>query len=958
MNFRFLLTLAAGLAVCSLPAQTVPFYINDGVVQCPPQVPPQIDALNFVNNGSFSIQTLLSAMPYATQNTLNFTNRGTMDSSSGFLFMTQPDVGGAVPANSFYNSGTIHSGDDYYFRYLLSGYYALPQTRINARTVMNPGTISLGSSTLLSVAGENVDLNRATLLMSSSNILGGFSRVTSGGMFDSYWGMGKVEVDPAFSFNSFFAYTPLHWVTNRYSYAFIGGTNLAYETAFYLPTNTFYLDRVQAGSNIWTAGVFLRQSDPAITNTVYINARSGWISVGWSWAGTDPETGAPITNSFYLRDMFGSISNMIVLTNGYVDFIPTFRPTNYLFSSYSPLGGVPAPIADPSGLFEDGTVTNDYAAYEVFLLPNTVIPGETFGSTVENLPGRVELSGSRILDLTRTRVSADNTILLRATNHFIGSRADIAAPFVNLDLATTNGFLAVSNLIAPSLARPTGTISLFSTRWEVTQTNGFTNHFFVLLVDSQLQPTSRLEANMVQLRSPNVVISDYLNILSNVVITATNLTVTTNAPGARTPYGALNIENQLVSIPTALPRLQNLTNFGVISTPGTATFAGLRSPPWYPTTFTESYRSLVNRGWIFNLGMTLRADEFINSGWLDAGPGSIELFSRNAWLSGGTLSGLSGDISLLATNAMQVNNLTLTLGRTLNLSAGTRLDDGTLNAPVNQFNSGNSWSVGRGFNLTQLPVASSLLGTTIASTAPAYQQVPSVWAGLDKGTNVFGYQNNAALGRLLLTGGINCSFAFTGPGTKNAIYVDRLELTGYAAAKDANNDLLALDIAPNFRIYYAEALVDGISQAEKLNGRNDGRLIWVSAYAGFYSSTNLVYPDGSTNAVNLALALSCNLDSDKDGLVNCIDPTPVLVPSQLGFQIARAPAAAPTVALSWFSTAGANNVIWYKAAFSDPAWVPLTNFVTGASSGRVTALRTIAPQVNRLYRVTVEPSGP
>src|SRR5262249_11323005 len=37
------------------------------------------------------------------------------------------------------------------------------------------------------------------------------------------------------------------------------------------------------------------------------------------------------------------------------------------------------------------------------------------------------------------------------------------------------------------------------------------------------------------------------------------------------------------------------------------------------------------------------------------------------------------------------------------------------------------------------------------------------------------------------------------------------------------------------------------------------------------------YPGGSTNRVNTALAFSCDIDTDGDGIVNCLDPTPFSV---------------------------------------------------------------------------------
>ena len=83
------------------------------------------------------------------------------------------------------------------------------------------------------------------------------------------------------------------------------------------------------------------------------------------------------------------------------------------------------------------------------------------------------------------------------------------------------------------------------------------------------------------------------------------------------------------------------------------------------------------------------------------------------------------------------------------------------------------------------------------------------------------------------------------------------------------------------KVYYAQAYAGGVSVAEKIDGYEGGRLIWVKDYnCGFFSSTNVVFPDGSTNRVNAALAMSCNIDSDGDGQVNCVDPSPI-PPGQL-----------------------------------------------------------------------------
>src|SRR6185436_18245548 len=89
-----------------------------------------------------------------------------------------------------------------------------------------------------------------------------------------------------------------------------------------------------------------------------------------------------------------------------------------------------------------------------------------------------------------------------------------------------------------------------------------------------------------------------------------------------------------------------------------------------------------------------------------------------------------------------------------------------------------------------------------------------------------------------------------------------------------------VQIDPNMKVYFAQAAMNGISVAERLNGANGG-FCWASNYAGIYSSTNLFY-GGGTNTLNVALVQSANLDSDCDGLVNRDDGEPVFLVSTAG----------------------------------------------------------------------------
>src|SRR5436190_2845617 len=96
---RLSLSRGIGLAVATFTvavAQPMPIYENFGIISGPPQ----IDALAFANYGTFNVGTIL---PFDFQNTLNFTNTGTMTGGAGFQFDTASSTGPRRMAASFVN---------------------------------------------------------------------------------------------------------------------------------------------------------------------------------------------------------------------------------------------------------------------------------------------------------------------------------------------------------------------------------------------------------------------------------------------------------------------------------------------------------------------------------------------------------------------------------------------------------------------------------------------------------------------------------------------------------------------------------------------------------------------------------------------------------------------------------------------------------------------------------------
>jgi len=369
------------------------------------------------------------------------------------------------------------------------------------------------------------------------------------------------------------------------------------------------------------------------------------------------------------------------------------------------------------------------------------------------------------------------------------------------------------------------------------------------------------------------------------------------------------------------------------------------------------FASFVNHSQIGSAGTTIWTTYFENDGTMSNGVGSFVLQSSLAILTNGSTIA-SGDVALSATNlsAMGVNELIISnhviqAGRSLTLASTNITDTGVTN--------GNSWSVGAnsgggtadsGFNTLVAPVAAdlgpadeSLLGTTVTNIVPNNKTVYNVWAGHDYGVTPAGFTNNLAVGHLVIdvkSTNTQLAYVVSGAGTQNAMYVDLLELkdaaTGEANQNPTNHyNFSWLKINTNMVIYYAQALDDGQSVAEALDvasheGINGGRLRWVYSYAGYFSSTNVVYTNSFgvvvTNAVNAALAQSPDIDSDADGYPNSIDSTKFFEPYEINPMATFTNQPVKSARVEWTTIPNATNIVYYATNLLSTNWLVFTNY--------------------------------
>jgi len=912
----FLSSLVFAVAAAAY-GQTPVAYTNDLFFIAPPLPEPQIDALYFVNNSYFEVvytNINENAQLFTTTDTDHFINTGFLSLVPGLDFEWFPSrVGQRRPSFEIINTGTIEIGTATNVFALTSNNVvslAYPKAIMSATNIINPGAISVGYNGVFSLSGQNIDLSRGSIQMTNAGVtfinlglgvFGFLNNANNGSIFDGYWGMGTNYFNPYFQFVIPPPMSPGEIVTER-------GNNLAFNQLILTNALSYGADfplwqYPGLGSNDIRHVVYVSNTNSSYAPKVYIYMNA--VVLEWAESITNSADGTVQTSYLYVEDFLTDFPGLGLMIDGYAGVgitRPTFIPINYsVFQTtvqQTDIAALVGSMTIPATYVPNVYSTNTWTAYEALLPPINIITSDTVGADVTNSPGRIEMNGFGALNLELAHVTSQNYLSLVATNQFMGSAgAQISAPFLDVNLRSTNGLLSITNLLRPSVIQPEGYINLYST-CQTNVTGTITNIYHQILVDAHISPTVESRVEDVTLRvtntlegDDNLVINDVLNITRGFLFDASRITIATNEPGSPTTSGSINLESSAVFWSTATPRLQFLTNNGSISSQNTIFFGGSRSTPYYGSSYQEPYQAFVNTGTINDIGTFIWAKEFLNGGPITSSLADIQLDqSQTAIITNTVLQALQGAISLKAGYLLASSNTFS--ANSLVLSPTNVISDGVTNLapqvpPVQGSwpTNGNTWLIGAGgINMTIAPKAGDLLGTTITNTAPANGVVSIVWGGTNRGNTVKGFTNNAALGRLVLVGGDKHSvFKFSPPQgmASGAIYVDCLELAGAASTnRDNDNNYLGVQIAPNMKVYYGQAFANGYSIAEKLNGRNrngtGGGFYWVSNYNdGYYSSTNLTYPSGITYRVNAALAASTDISSSGNGQVNSVNPAPI-----------------------------------------------------------------------------------
>jgi len=896
-------------------------YENDNVIQVPPMNPAfiQIDDPLFINNGAFTVDLLTfvggtANTLYTTSSTRDYTNNGTMSFTPGVDFETFPaSFGKATMANSWVNNGNGFGGGVVTAVNAFGGINIFQQggvdgpglplnadvvgmgmIKVRATNVVNTGLITTDNTGLIDIVGKNVDLRHGGIVMAGPPTVtaidgggGGFGTNTVPAWLPS------AQLTPAFATSPNF--------TN-----FTGGVEsfgISQPNVYFESTSPPIVPVAGGNTRTWRI-IFFRDFSPANVSAQVFFGNSGVargeFNIQWTGTYRDLRTRLTATNYF----LFSDVPALRRFIDASVPPTPGVSPAEFSYNAgFTPFFfGTPSSPSFVTNPFPVA-VTNDFGFVDAIPSPLSLSTNQIVRGSATNLPGRIQVTSLDSLALDDTTSSGMSYTRLVAPNFLGNSNSYIATPYSDINLGVTNGSMVVSNLLTPFVPGWSGEIVAYSGSYLFSETNTlpnstnlivFTNDVRVLIVGSIMQPITTAFQKDVIIHAPNnLQINDALTIYNDFTSDTATLTVSTNDSSAYSTFGTLVIQPQDYNWAAHLPNLQYLTNWGIISTANQANFADNMPSLLSPRSQATPYQAFVNHGSITNQGIFVDANYFANSGSIVEDSTTVGFFGNGIITSAGfdiraftaistnsLLQTTNGPISIAA-NSLLMSNSVVYSGRTLSFNTPCFLSDGYAfgnqfghgtNATLpNVVTNGNFITTAGGVQMLAQPATGDLLGTTITNLALNNLLSINVWAGADRGASPAGFAENTAVGRMVFNSDQQPShFLFQGLNNNNALYVDSLQFLGNTTNTDSKGNFTSFTIQPGMKIYYAQAIMNGVSIAEKLNGKNGGGFIWVSNYAGVYSSTNL-----NGTLYNQALVISPDIDSDHDNTVNRDDPTPI-----------------------------------------------------------------------------------
>lgn len=981
-----LCVLALSLTVSAQTGPTnsapMPLYENFSIVDT--TLPsPQIDALAFANYGTFIVtgtpgisdypefryslagfDPATTILPYDFQNTLNFTNQGTMSGVTGFRFDTVNANGIRRQAASFVNAaGATISASTY--------------IQLSATNVQSHGLMTCQPDSLIQIKGQNVDLTHGGFEIQPLSLDSGICFFS-----DSF-------VRPFLTSTNFFPDRGIYdrdWDVHTNALSLGGLIRANPDGTFFvngpnpigiLPSaNAYVLTNSTSPTNIFVQAVFVQLRDSEVKSQAkFVTARGqnnnpplSTPIVLMTTTETNVVTDQVIKKSVYLMDRLASQkfvnseTNLVLLANA--DTGNTFMPSPYRLSRIKPCE-FDLPRAGNaniltnffekdifySGVYSNSTITNVGSFYSAFVDKSGFQVPAVVGGTVTNRPGRIEIE-SDDLDMSAARMRGEGIISIKTRNLVASKGAKVYVDTINYDLGSKIGELQVKDLAEQRIRGFDGVVNVWSGVWSnetgqvitnvgpdpanpmATVTNVTTNvvevFFHAVFIDNRMQVERPVSINDLTLRSTNVSFADKMQVTG--AFNAFADTFTMERVGSLALLGPNVFGGRVRSwTVTNSPSLRYLTNNGTIQAYDRIVFG---------TDRTNGYASVVNNGNIVSAAQQVRADYFENTGQFFA-DSSIQVEAKVGTLDGGSFQAggnitLAGGILKLNAHSQASVRLAIDVSDTL-----TDSGDGA----------NNSISTSQGFNLITKPLHGDLLGTTFSSSAARFTSAPHTWAAEDRGATVDGFTDNAAIGKLILDVAADADLTFSGRGAKNALYVDRLEISPAIAS-----DLAAtLRIQSNLVIYFADANVP----VEELDGQLNGHLRWVKDFAGPSSGIDVLTRAGKTVRMNRSLRNSAAYDSDGDGIYNRDDLYPLDPDVTPMGDVAFTSPTPFSAEVSIKALAQKIYQVEYATDLAKPNWKVLSTHVNPSSTDGIFRFTITDPlpagQQQRYYRVRLKP---
>jgi len=905
-------------------AQQSSSFINNAYLEWPLETP--VDAESFSNRGIVAFTEFpIPPLPFDTQNTLYYTNSGHMNNPAGFLFQHIDDRGKRTNAKVFRSEVLATIGSEfppYGFDEIDTNivFYADNKIEVYADEIYHAGLLSVGSSGLIKLKGVDVDLSPGggsqTAFVNADafdSVAFGTNFIPSTGIFDNYWGgLTNGLMDTSGLLNvageSANVTSPGHLVTNASQIPF--PTVVALQGA-----NFSIISNALTETNIVIQAAFV-SAGPGIDSQIRFvpSTRTNEISTAWVELTTplfNPVDNSSEIASIYLEDTLAWDTNLVFQQNLLSG--NTLKPSTYnVYRNPQPdwLLGAPgtgelSPDLLYNSTFSNILVTNYYSAYSVFVSPNasqqqydpfTSVPVQ------EYMGGVIDISAEEDLDLRNSRMKG-TLVNLSTANVQYNEQTKIHAAHANYELSSKGPVLDFEKIGAQSIPTFEGDVNAYSAIWtnlsgiiitnppadensEETYTTNVVEYFYhVLMVDAVgMKNQTETSTHDLKLHHDTKVNIGDAKVLQSFEVDSPALTVN----------GVLALEGKIQKLNARnLIGIREFENNGVISVAEEALFG-------YDT--SSGFDSFVNHGSIFSFSSSYKSDYFENSGDINASS-AINIQAGTVKLQGGIISGRRVTVEA---DHLKMHGSTLPASEKL-IVQESFVDSGP--------GANNQVTVNNGFSILGNSHAGDLLGTSIKSVLPWWAEVQHIWASDDRGKSKDGFENNAAIGHLHLTGVETARARFSSPGQPTALYVDYLEFSGGFADHWETN----LTIDEDVTLYFGDSNVP----IHELDGALGGRLQWVADYAGPRSGVNITTRQGVMDRVNKARLRSERIDDDGDGVVNAFDSDPFGGVILTNVEIVDIPT--DHVRVSWKAAGSTTFRLEYKENIFDDHWLPVTH---------------------------------